>query len=52
MYRRSNDLASALASYQHVINLQPESPQAQRAARMMTRIERQLSASAAPKHLG
>ena len=44
MYRRANDLASAMAAYQDVINLQPESSQAQRAARMMARIERQLNA--------
>jgi tetratricopeptide (TPR) repeat protein len=43
MYRRANDLPSALASYESVINLQPESPQAQRAARMITRIERQVN---------
>lgn len=43
VYRRANDLPSALASYQSVINLQPESPQAQRAARMMTRLEHQVN---------
>lgn len=43
VYRRANELPSALAAYESVIALQPESQQAQRAARMMARIERQLA---------